>query len=284
MKKIIPALAMLLISAIVMSTASFAWFSMNETVDAQGMEVKAKASGALIVNETNTLDEFVGKTSVIFSKAKPATLSPATYASSKWQYNAHSEDAKIDANTGLGGTATDITKSEQDQAYFIDYTCYIASSGAALTGKNLVAKVDWAKITNSLPTGEAVSVAFYVQPVNVKAPVGNTDTGATAFLYGQLDVNPTGLVPTIAQQHGTNANTEQEWVIYENKTIPSATEDGDAKGVLAVTMRVYFDGALTTDDGSKCYIRSADVDDSSFALAVTFTAETYQAPATPDAP
>jgi hypothetical protein len=41
-RKLIPALAMLLISAVMMSTASFAWFSMNTSVSATGMSVQAK--------------------------------------------------------------------------------------------------------------------------------------------------------------------------------------------------------------------------------------------------
>lgn len=42
-RKLIPAFVMLLVSAVLMSTASFAWFAMNNTVQANGMEVAAKA-------------------------------------------------------------------------------------------------------------------------------------------------------------------------------------------------------------------------------------------------
>ena len=42
-RKLIPAFVMLLVSAVLMSTASFAWFSMNETVEATGMKVTADA-------------------------------------------------------------------------------------------------------------------------------------------------------------------------------------------------------------------------------------------------
>jgi hypothetical protein len=46
MKKLIPALALLIISAVVMSTASYAWFSMNTQVTATGMQVKAQVEEA----------------------------------------------------------------------------------------------------------------------------------------------------------------------------------------------------------------------------------------------
>lgn len=42
-KTILPALTMLLVSAIMLSTASFAWFAMNSSVEANGMQVSVKS-------------------------------------------------------------------------------------------------------------------------------------------------------------------------------------------------------------------------------------------------
>ena len=47
-RKLIPAFVMLLVSAVLMSTASFAWFAMNTQVTATGMEVKAKADSIFL--------------------------------------------------------------------------------------------------------------------------------------------------------------------------------------------------------------------------------------------
>ena len=47
-RKLIPAFIMLLVSAVLMSTASFAWFAMNTTVEATGMEVEAKADSIFL--------------------------------------------------------------------------------------------------------------------------------------------------------------------------------------------------------------------------------------------
>lgn len=49
-RKLIPAFAMLLVSAVLMSTASFAWFSMNENVTATGISVTATAPAALWIS------------------------------------------------------------------------------------------------------------------------------------------------------------------------------------------------------------------------------------------
>lgn len=48
-RKIIPALAMLLVSAIMMSTASFAWFTLSNQVTVSGMQVTAKSNGGLVI-------------------------------------------------------------------------------------------------------------------------------------------------------------------------------------------------------------------------------------------
>lgn len=47
-RKLIPALAMLLVSAIMLSTASFAWFASSTTVEANGMSVKAQTAAKFI--------------------------------------------------------------------------------------------------------------------------------------------------------------------------------------------------------------------------------------------
>ena len=47
-RKLIPAVAMLLISAIMLSTSSFAWFSMNSKVSATNMSITAKADNPFL--------------------------------------------------------------------------------------------------------------------------------------------------------------------------------------------------------------------------------------------
>lgn len=49
MKKLIPAIVLLLISAIVMSTASYAWFSMNNKVTVTGMTITTKVNDNLFI-------------------------------------------------------------------------------------------------------------------------------------------------------------------------------------------------------------------------------------------
>ena len=48
-KRLIPALAMLLVSAILLGTSTFAWFSMNREVTATGMQITAKSDSVFLL-------------------------------------------------------------------------------------------------------------------------------------------------------------------------------------------------------------------------------------------
>ncbi len=55
-RKLIPALAMLVVAAVVMSTASFAWFSMSREVSALGMDVTVTAPNNLLIKGAEEAD------------------------------------------------------------------------------------------------------------------------------------------------------------------------------------------------------------------------------------
>ena len=58
MKKLIPALCMLLVAAALLGTSTYAWFSMNETVTATGMSVTASAPTSLLISNTSATSGF----------------------------------------------------------------------------------------------------------------------------------------------------------------------------------------------------------------------------------
>ena len=84
-KKLIPAFCMLLVSAIMLGSSTFAWFSMNETVTASGMQVTAKSNSTflLIVAEdkagNNITVESNMKTSVDAAPPANKNLYPAAF-------------------------------------------------------------------------------------------------------------------------------------------------------------------------------------------------------------
>ena len=101
--KLIPAAAMLLVSAIMVSTATFAWFSMNTTVQVTGMSLTAVTPANLVVSKdgsdwSNTIS--------ISDQNSSGKLFPAS------TYDAVSFNAVTDGNyigSGAGGVAENST-------------------------------------------------------------------------------------------------------------------------------------------------------------------------------
>lgn len=81
-RKLLPAIAMLLISAVMMSTASFAWFSMNTEVSASGMEVKATTGANLYIANGNVALASVTGTAVDNLGVTATSLSPVNVVAS----------------------------------------------------------------------------------------------------------------------------------------------------------------------------------------------------------
>ena len=81
-RKLIPAFVLLLISTAIMSSATFAWFSMNTQVTATGMQVTAKSNNTyLLIGDTWTTDAATTATNI--QAVTPAQLTvPLTVADS----------------------------------------------------------------------------------------------------------------------------------------------------------------------------------------------------------
>lgn len=82
-RKLIPALCMLLISAMLMGTSTYAWFSMNDTVTATGMQVTASTNANLyikegIITEATSITGTVAQMGTTQHVLKPADLTDST--------------------------------------------------------------------------------------------------------------------------------------------------------------------------------------------------------------
>lgn len=141
-RKLVPALCMLLVSAVLMGTSTYAWFSMNRTVTASGMQVTAKSNSTfLLIGNADTVGANKAGLSDTVTAAKQGTATevyPAFYAAEagtfpgkdstnttkgKW-YTAKSDNA--------GEVASNITVSEIETAkegdYYIEYKVWLTLS------------------------------------------------------------------------------------------------------------------------------------------------------------
>ena len=131
-RKLIPAMIMLLVSAVLMSTASFAWFAMNTEVTATGMEVTAKA-GDIFLEIKGTEDGETWKT--IGTNAVDAELYPVAHeesitaaeldTASKWFYY-YSDD--INNHEKADGATKDTVSVFADYVAKTSYTVRLNSN------------------------------------------------------------------------------------------------------------------------------------------------------------
>lgn len=271
MRKLLPAFAMLLVSAIMMSTASFAWFSMGTTATATGMEVTATASSSLIISKVATLDALKAANQTVELGAATSNLKPATHNDDPDITSASGlvrpkEEGDIDAGTGAMLAGNELV--EAGTGYYYDYTVYIATTGGtALTDKTLYAYITVpAALVSTIHN--AVTIDFHVGVTNddaVTTPVTYYANSETNFLKVVTDgtADATGTKKTLRVK------------ISDQMTIPLLVADEEDVSVsyVTVTMRVYFDGDLDDTAAGAKYVRNTMVSASGAAFEVKFSAE-----------
>ncbi len=163
--KLIPAIVMLLISAILVSTSTFAWFSMNTTVRVTGMQVTAKSSNTFLLIGTgaeNTVSEIQGAkhrevavtvddVNAYVYPSKPITGSDAGVISAavmdaatagdptKW-YTANSSDPEYSTVNGSSASVIEnarVLSSGNFDDYVIVRTVYLTLAAGSDDANNL---------------------------------------------------------------------------------------------------------------------------------------------------
>ncbi|NLN54939.1 MAG: hypothetical protein GX148_01405 [Clostridiales bacterium] len=172
-KKIIPALVMLLVSAVLLSTASYAWFSMNATVTATGMQVTAKVPDSLQISVTDADSNFGSTVALVndgsissLSEAIVPTRHTATTGSTGLptfykltddaaaSVNEHGKLTGDHANASLDNQAT-YTVTNAD--FFVDQM-WLKLEGVANQEKAVNVKVEW----DGLPVADSIKTALHI--------------------------------------------------------------------------------------------------------------------------
>ena len=210
-RKLIPAVAMLLVSAIMLSTSSFAWFSMNKQADVNNMQVTATANSNLLISFSSTS----GFTNSIAS-SKAYTLVPASTAKaaspSFFVVNKTGAIASDDAKYALDTTFKADSTGNSNGAGFLKETVYLKATGAsAITG--IKAKIE---VAHTGTTASALESSLRIMLV-----VADT----TPYLYA-----PVGTHGEDNYQPITGAGTAGSPALGE--AITSATYTADESVVL----------------------------------------------------
>lgn len=203
-KKLIPAFCMLLVSAVMLGTSTFAWFSMNTQVKATGLNVNAKTDTTylLITDDASKTGESLDslnaevaakKVDGLISSVLPVTyIADATtgsiggkqlttaegYSSSTWGdchwFTANSEDAdKSNDNVTNIRPVSDFTTNT---SYRIKYNVWLTLSkdSASVNDKKV-------QVSATLQSGDASVKAFVkIGGDSADLVVGNGESGKTA--------------------------------------------------------------------------------------------------------
>ncbi len=278
MKKIIPALALLLISAVVMSTASFAWFSMNTSVTASGMSVKAQSTGGLaIASYTGN----VGKTATApaataFSTSADASasgnwlngsgdLTPTSTATAQTWFTASAGNVNdyAPAEPAPGATKyTQVTEGDTNKYYrqamfqvksLDESTTSGTKASLYVTGITVTGGSDSANLNKAL----RVAVVDKANKAHFFAPV-YTETAPTGSFRYVSSTNATGTygatsAPTLSFINCTNAQPVQ----ILNGTLDTEPQD--------ISIYVYYEG----EDDNCFSLNAVNID--TLSVSVTFS-------------
>lgn len=233
-RKLIPALAMLVVSATMMSTASFAWFSMNSRVSATGMSVTAVAPVNLQISTqentgyTNAITEYTNVT----GKLMPASTVDPTDVN---KFFAVKEGTGPVINSGEGGavgSSSDVvfqsapTAVSDDNGYYIDYKFYLQLTSAVSEDTNIyLSELTFTESTKVL--NQAVRVAL-LNESNKLVAIYAYDTD-TAEAIAELDSD--GTIKTLASTGAIKAGNNEKVVTFTA---------GQTK--TSVTLRLWIEG------------------------------------------
>jgi hypothetical protein len=171
-KKLLPAAMMLAVSASMLGTSTYAWFTMNKEATVTGMQLKTKVSSNLLVSATNSEDGFAK----VLTQERCALLEPVSTIDGKAFF--YTVKAKADGD-----------------AYEEDYTTYSESTSLS-TGSAKAAKTQYDSTFNSrygISTANTagdystafgyVDYSFYLKATNTGDQDGEIDLTKCELLY-----------------------------------------------------------------------------------------------------
>ena len=283
MKKLLPAVGMLAISATMLGTSTYAWFTMNKTVEVTGMEVKTKVGDNLLICTTNLDADY---SSLTLSQTRKALLEPVSSINGATGSFFYTTDAKANGDavsdvytpyiedlgsgvttnpddkagkygymdafqTAYGNTVN--TTNDFGIAYgYVDYVFYIKATSSAVNQKVVMSQCDFDYNGNELETSGTVGKkdgpdrAWRVAVFAEDITSGHAGNG----IY-QTEGRSTTSIATAGNQKGLIAladavnQTADQAVNASNSAAGTVVNNASANGVVLDT--------ITTANATKYY-------------------------------
>ena len=192
MRKLIPAIAMLLVSAVMMSTASFAWFSVATRASVDGIEVKATASGGIAIGAWTSINDAPADTAFkssinfknndVYKNGGADALKPVSHGTDKKWYTAvgalvDSYAPTVEENKDTYTALTDTQLNSGLNSFMSGYAYYTKLDVKALVDGTLDLYIK--NISVTIPAdgagvaGSATTTAALNKALRIAVNVGN---------------------------------------------------------------------------------------------------------------
>ncbi len=201
-RKLIPAIAMLLTSAVMVSTSSYAWFSMNSEVTAGNMTIKATTDANLYIKEGASVDinNITGTTATLTAKNEailPADMSnssgtvtvriPATYTTEPTV----STPGVVDTWETIGTLTATENKDAQTGGKDVDTYCVnefvtIARKATNAGTYSLTPKCTVTVGSGTSALNRALRVGLIINGAYHESGDMNTETGSIEFTFNAI--------------------------------------------------------------------------------------------------
>lgn len=229
MRKIVPAVLMLLISAMLVGTSTYAWFAMNNKVTVTGMTVNVQVKDNILISKTNSDNTFTGGIQFADRNALLAPVSTVDgvafyYANSQTAVAGNGESKAVGDNTKTFTAYSESTALANDNAGKSNYDNGFQAQAGVIGA-----------ITDSNVAYGYLEYAFYIKATNAAATQSNLNMTVCNLLY-----NGSPLVTTTGKE-------DRAWrvaVFVQDATkdtaLDTAVAAGDLKTILAPASAAYF--------------------------------------------
>ena len=263
---------------------SFGWFTDNRAVSATGLDVTAITHESLIVGDSPAdVTNISGDDGVFFFHQNRVTaqgLFPATWNSSAQTLQYVTNPEVVNAFTGKVKPGATLTyDTAQPNVHYLEYTTYVGTRSQDYPYTSFSIRLDPdTTYLRCYPTAKAQNgITYYSRE-------GDTYTPVSGLIAGTSDVSdyythePTGDLHhaiSIAVYWGdaTPENFRGVLNTHGNTSVTLTNTNGTLTPTepVKITMRCYFDGALTSPSGVH-YVRTADLNASGVDIGVAIDA------------
>ncbi|MBP3746880.1 MAG: hypothetical protein J6I47_05405 [Ruminococcus sp.] len=269
-RKLLPAFAMLTVSAISLSSATYAWFTMNKTVNVTNMQVKAKAEKGLLINEVAAIDSTTWDELATSTADTNFTLIPmSTLDGVNWN---HANSTKAN-DSGKASSATTKGTNLTSTGYEI-YGLAASAGGSNLSSK----KLDFIN-TAATAGSQAETNVYYMEKDSTAGAISDVDDGAFVKYTYYLKSSGTADITVDA----TTEDSDGDKVYVKTITVSGLdciTGDGADGKTLAHDLDKTLRVGINVNDGTNNHFYTfAPVDGADEEYFIATTNDTFAATA-----